>query len=291
MSHRPRRSVLYMPGSNQRALEKARSLPADSLILDLEDAVAPTMKVAARQQIGEAIAAGGYGQRELVVRVNSLDTEWAEDDICMVAKSAADALCIPKVETAEQVLHVAAMLDMAGAADSMAIWVMAETPKGILNIQQITTAHPRLRVVVMGTSDLAKELRVRHTPERLGLLGSLNQCVLAARANQLEILDGVYLDLDSDSGFAASCEQGRDLGFDGKTLIHPKQLAIANQVFGPGEQDVERAGRIIAAWREAEAAGQAVVLVDKQLVEVLHVEEARRLLEIHEAIQQLAVTE
>ena len=287
MLYRPRRSVLYMPGSNQRALDKARSLPADTLVLDLEDAVAPLMKVTARRQIAEAVAAGGYGQRELVVRVNGLDTDWAEDDIRMVASSGADALCMPKVETAAEVQQLAAMLEAFGAKDNLAIWVMAETPRGVMNIQQVAAAHPRVQVVVMGTSDLAKELRVRHTPERQGLLTSLNLCVLAARAHGLEILDGVYLDLDDPSGFAASCEQGRDLGFDGKTLIHPKQLEEANRTFGPGEQELERATRIITAWQEAEAEGKAVVLVDNKLVEVLHVEEAQRLLAIHQAIQSM----
>lgn len=287
MDYRPRRSVLYMPGSNQRALEKARSLPADTLVLDLEDAVAPAMKVTARQQIDEAIAAGGYGHRELVVRVNGLETRWAEEDIRMVASSGADALCIPKVETAAEVQEVVAILEAAGAKDTLSIWVMAETPLGVLNIGQVAAAHPRVQVVVMGTSDLAKELRVRHTPERQGLLTSLNLCVLAARAHGLEILDGVYLDLDDPSGFVASCEQGRDLGFDGKTLIHPKQLEEANRAFGPGERELERAARIIAAWQEAAAEGKAVVLVDNKLVEVLHVEEARRLLAIDQTIQAM----
>lgn len=287
MLYRPRRSVLYMPGSNQRALDKARSLPADSLVLDLEDAVAPAMKVTARQQLADALAAGGYGRRELVVRINGLDTQWAEEDIRMVASSGADALCMPKVETAAQVLLVADRLEALGASDKLAIWVMAETPRGVLNIQQVAAAHPRVQVVVMGTSDLAKELRVRHTLERQGLLTSLNLCVLAARANGLEILDGVYLDLDAPSGFVASCEQGRDLGFDGKTLIHPKQVEAANRVFGPGEQELARAERIISAWQEAEAEGKAVVLVDNKLVEVLHVEEARRLLAIDQAIQAM----
>lgn len=289
MQYRPRRSVLYMPGANQRALEKARSLPADSLVLDLEDAVAPAMKATARQQIAAALAAGGYDHRELVVRINGLGSEWAEDDIKMVAASGADALCLPKVESAAQVQQAAQLLDAAGAADALAIWVMAETPLGILNIQQIAAAHTRVAVIVMGTSDLAKELRVAHTPGREGLLTSLSLCVLAARAHDLEILDGVYLDLDDEAGFADSCEQGRAIGFDGKTLIHPKQIAAANQAFGPAHQELERARRIITAWDEAQAQGKAVVLVDDKLVEVLHVEEARRLLEIDQAINAMTI--
>lgn len=284
MLHRPRRSVLYMPGANQRALEKARTLAADSLVLDLEDAVAPAMKVTARQQIATAIASGGYGHRELVVRINGLDSDWAQEDIRMVADSAADALCMPKVETAAQVQQVAALLDVAGADASMAIWVMIETPPGVLNAKAIAGAHPRVKVLVMGTSDLAKELRVPHTPEREGLQPALGLCVLAARANGLDILDGVYLDLDDEPGYVASCEQGRTLGFDGKTLIHPKQVAAANAVFSPDALELDRAGRIIEAWREADAEGKAVVLVDGKLVEILHVEEARRLLAIAEAI-------
>ncbi len=280
-TYRPRRSVLYMPGSNERALEKARSLPADTLILDLEDAVAPEMKLQARALIADAISQGGYGQRELVVRVNALDSCWGEDDVRMVAVSGADALCMPKVESAAEVAATVRLLEAAGAPETLALWVMAETPRGILNIEQVAAAHPRIQVIVMGTSDLAKELRVRHTPARLGLLSSLSLCVLAARANNLEILDGVYLDLDDESGFAASCEQGRDLGFDGKTLIHPKQLATANRVFGPAADELERAQRIVEAWREAEAEGKAVVLVDNKLVEILHVEEAQRLLAIN----------
>lgn len=280
---RPRRSVLYMPGSNQRALEKAKTLPADALVLDLEDAVAPAQKAAARAQVVAAVAAGGYGGRELVIRINPLDSEWGEADLDAVAASCADAVCLPKIESAAQVLRVAQRLEDAGNT-TMAIWAMIETPRGVLDVQAIAGAHPRLTLLMMGTSDLAKELRVPHTPARLGFLTAIGLCVLAARAYGLDVLDGVYLDLQDEAGFRASCEQGRELGFDGKTLIHPNQVETANAVFGPAAAEVARAERIIAAWREAEARGEGVVVVDGKLVENLHVAEAQRLLAIAAAI-------
>lgn len=287
MPFRPRRSALYMPGSNLRALEKAKTLSADALILDLEDAVAPDSKALAREQVVASIQAGGYGSRELVVRVNGLDTEWGLEDIRAVATSGADAICLPKVEAAAEVEELVRLLDDAGAPETMEVWVMSETPKGVLNINEVAAAHWRLSVIVMGTSDLAKDLRVPHTPDRLGFLTSLGLCLLAARANNVDILDGVYLDLDDDAGYRASCEQGRELGFDGKTLIHPKQLQAANEVFGPSEDELGRCQKIIAAWDSAETQGQGVVLVDGKLVENLHVEEARRCLAIAAAIEEL----
>lgn len=286
MINRPRRSVLYMPGSNTRALEKAKSLAADSLILDLEDAVAPSAKIDARNNIANVLAAGGYGRRELVVRINSLDSEWGEEDVAMVATSAADAICVPKVETAAQVHGILACLTKYNASNDLPIWVMCETPLGALNIQEIAAASDRIQVIVMGTSDLAKELRVPHTPQRLGFLSALGLCVLAARAYGQEILDGVYLDLNDSEGFVDSCKQGRELGFDGKTLIHPKQLAEANQVFGPSAEDIQHAKKLIIAFEEAEEAGQGVVLVDGKLVENLHVDEAKRILAIYKLIEQ-----
>ncbi len=284
MELRPRRSVLYMPGSNARALEKAKSLPADSLVLDLEDAVAPDMKKAAREQVVQAVQVGGYGYREMVIRVNGLDTEWAEADILAVAKAPVAAVCVPKVETPEQVLRVVALLDQGGATESVQVWVMIETPKGVLNVQAIASAHPRLSLLMMGTSDLAKEMRMPHTPDRIGFVPSLSLCVLAARANGLDILDGVHLDIHDQDSLRAVCQQGRNLGFDGKTLIHPSQIDVTNEVFGPAKEDVERAGRIIEAFAEAERAGKGVVVVDGKLVENLHVEEARRTLAIAKAI-------
>lgn len=290
MPHRPRRSVLYMPGSNLRALDKAKTLPADTLILDLEDAVSPDAKALARQQVVASIQAGGYGNRELVVRVNGLDTDWGMDDIRAVATSGANAICLPKVEAAAEVEELVRLLDDAGAPETMKIWIMSETPKGVLNINEVAASHWRLAVIVMGTSDLAKDLRVPHTPDRLGFLTSLGLCLLAARANNVDILDGVYLDLDDEPGYRASCVQGRELGFDGKTLIHPKQLSAANEVFGPSADELTRCEKIIAAWAEAEAGGQGVVLVDGKLVESLHVEEARRLLVIAAEIDKLQVS-
>ena len=286
MRIRPRRSVLYMPGSNQRALEKARTLPADCLVLDLEDAVAPASKGAARQLVVEAVASGGYGRRELVIRINALDTEWGEDDLVAVAGSRAHAICLPKVESAAQVLAVANALDNLGVPVDMAIWAMLETPRGILRAEEIAGAHPRLRVLVMGTSDLAKDLRVPHTPDRLGLLASLGHSVLAARAYGLDILDGVHLDIADGEGFRAICAQGRKLGFDGKTLIHPSQIAAANAAFGPDEAAIEHAQRTLGVWDEAQREGRGVALLDGRLVENLHADEARRVLAIAAVIEE-----
>lgn len=282
MTIRPRRSVLYMPGSNARALEKARTLPADSLILDLEDAVAPDQKPAAREQVLEAVNAGGYGEREVVVRVNGFDTPWGRDDIVAFANAPIAALCLPKVESAREVNAVVQLLKQENS--TLKLWLMAETPRGILNIDEICGADKRNEVIVMGTSDLAKELRVPHTPDRLGMQTSLQLCVLAARAHGLDILDGVYLDIKDEAGYAAACDQGVALGFDGKTLIHPSQIESANKAFAPSAEIIERAGRIVDAWQAAKAEGKAVAVVDGKLVEVLHFEEAKRHLAIHEAI-------
>jgi citrate lyase subunit beta/citryl-CoA lyase len=287
MNIRPRRSVLYMPGSNQRAMDKAKGLLADCLVLDLEDAVAPAQKPDARKLAVEAVAGGGYGRRELAIRINALDTEWGEDDLLAVAGSRADAICVPKVESAEQVLAVANTLDNLGVSLDMAIWAMLETPRGILRAEEIAAAHPRLKVLVMGTSDLAKDLRVPHTPDRLGLLTALSASVLAARAHGLDILDGVHLDIADAAGFRAICEQGRKLGFDGKTLIHPSQVAAANEVFGPGEAVVEHAQRVLAVWDEAQREGRGVALLDGKLVENLHADDARRVLAVAATIAAL----
>ncbi|MDJ0935752.1 MAG: CoA ester lyase, partial [Kiloniellales bacterium] len=256
---RPRRSVLYMPGSNARALEKGRSLPADALILDLEDAVAPDAKDQARGQIAEAVTAGGYGRRELAIRVNGLDTPWGRDDVAAAAACGPDALLLPKVETATMVAELEALMVEAGAPDRTAIWCMMETPLGMLNAKEVAGASKRVACLVMGTSDLVKDLQAAHTPQRLPVLTSLSLCILAARAYGQAILDGVHLDLQDDAGFAASCVQGKELGFDGKTLIHPKTIAKANEVFAPSPAEVEQAHKIIAAHAEATAAGKGVV--------------------------------
>ncbi len=284
---RPRRSVLYMPGSNARALEKGRSLPADGLILDLEDAVAPDAKAAARDTIAQALAAGGYGARELVVRVNGLNTPWGYDDLRMAAASGADAVLLPKVESADAVRQAEAVLRAAGAPAGQTIWCMMETPLGILNVKEIAGASPTVGALVLGTSDLAKDLHAAHTAQRLPMITSLGLCLLAARAYGLAVLDGVHLDLNDDEGFAASCRQGRELGFDGKTLIHPKTIAACNAAFAPDADEIAQAHRIIAAHAEAAAVGKGVVLVDGKLVENLHVENARRLVALAEAIGRM----
>ncbi len=283
---RPRRSVLYMPGSNARALAKGKTLPADGLILDLEDAVAPDAKEQAREQVVAAVRGGGYGHRELFVRVNGLDTRWGHADLCAAAASGAHAVLLPKVESADEVRRAERVLVAAGAPDGLALWCMMETPRGILHAEEIADASPRLAGFVLGTSDLAKDLHAAHTAMRLPMLVSLGTCLLAARAAGIAILDGVHLDLGDEEGFRASCVQGAELGFDGKTLIHPKQLAPANEVFAPSPAAVERSLEIIAAWDEAQKEGKGVVVVDGRLVENLHVEDARRLVALADAIAQ-----
>ena len=289
MTIRPRRSLLYMPGSNARALDKARSLPADGLILDMEDAVAPDAKQLAREQIVAALDEGGYGHREIMVRINALSTPWGADDITAVcaAGNPADAMLIPKVSTAADVVEAITAFENAGCAASVDFWIMAETPLCILNIAEVAAAHPRLKGIVMGTSDLSKDTRVRHTPDRMGFITALNLCVYAGRANGLDIIDGVQLDLEDEELLLLSCEQGRDLGFDGKSLIHPKQIAVANATFAPDAEELASARNIIEAFEEATAQGKGVVVVNGRLVENLHVEEAQRQLALAEAIEQL----
>jgi citrate lyase subunit beta / citryl-CoA lyase len=283
-SIRPRRSVLYMPGSNARALEKAKSLPADGLIFDLEDAVAPDAKASARDQVRAAVRAGGYGPREIIVRVNALITPWGQADLAAVAAVGADAVLLPKVESADGVRQALAVLDAAGGPPDLPIWCMMETPRAMLRAEEIAAAHARIGGLVMGTSDLAKELHAAHTPERLPMITALGLCLLAARAGGLAILDGVHLDLEDEVGFAASCRQGAELGFDGKTLIHPKQVGPANAAFAPDAETLARARRIIEAHEQAARAGQGVVVVDGRLIENLHVVEARRQVQLAEAI-------
>jgi citrate lyase subunit beta/citryl-CoA lyase len=273
-----------MPGSNARALEKARSLDADVLILDLEDAVSPAQKAVARDQVLAAVTEGGYGRRELVVRINGFDTEWGRKDIEAFANAPISALCLPKVESAAEIHAVVQVLQQAGANANLKLWAMAETPRGVLAVSEIAGAHPRMDAIVLGTSDLAKDLRVPHTPQRLGMLTSLGMCVLAARAHGIDVFDGVHLDLDDENGLHTACEQGVELGFDGKTLIHPKQIAVTNQLFSPSSDTLARAEKIRLAWQAAEAEGKGVVLVDGRLVEALHVEEAVRVLAIAEQI-------
>jgi citrate lyase subunit beta/citryl-CoA lyase len=284
---RPRRSVLYMPGSNARALDKARSLPADGYILDLEDAVAPDSKEIARQQVCDAVKAGGFGQREIIIRVNALSTKWGYDDIAAASKSGANALLLPKVESADAIRHMEAIMRANGAPETMTIWAMMETPRSVLESQRIAESTPRMECLVMGTSDLAKELDCAHTHERLPFLASLGLCLLAARAAGLSILDGVYLDLNDEAGFEFACRQGQEFGFDGKTLIHPKQVAPCNRVFTPKSTDVDWSRRIIEAHTAAAARGEGVAVVEGKLIENLHVESALRLVTLADAIAAL----
>jgi len=274
-----------MPGSNPRALEKARGLAADGLIFDLEDAVAPAAKESARAIVAAALAGGGYGGRELVLRVNAIDTPWGHGDLAVAATMPIDAVLLPKVENADRVGLTVSLLDQFGAPERLAVWCMLETPRGILCAREIAAASPRLAALVLGTSDLTKDLHALATRDRLPLVTSLGLTILAARAHGLAILDGVHLDLADEDGFIASC-QGRELGFDGKTVMHPKQIAGANAAFAPTRDEIEWSRRIIAAHDEAVAAGKGVVLVDGRLVENLHVENARRLLGLADQIER-----
>ncbi|TXL70753.1 CoA ester lyase [Vineibacter terrae] len=285
---RPRRSVLYMPGANTRALEKARTLPADVLIFDLEDAVAPDAKETARANVVAAAASRAYGRREIVIRANGLNTAWGREDVLAIAGSGADAVLVPKLESAADVTAVVELLDEAGAPPSMAIWGMMETPRGILHAEEIAAASPRLACFVMGTNDLVKDLRARHTPMRLPMMVALGVAMLAARAHGLAILDGVYNDIQDAEGFRASCVQGLEMGFDGKTLIHPSQVEPCNEVFAPTAADLVQAEKIVAAFDAARAAGKGVVTVDGRMIENLHVEQAQRQLALAKAIADLA---
>lgn len=288
MAIRPRRSALYMPGSNARALEKARSLNADALILDLEDAVAPDAKAVAREQVTASVAAGGYGSREVVIRVNGLTTPWGHDDIVAAAKAGPDAILVPKVSSPGDVMRAAKELRDAGAPEHTRLWIMMETPLAILNADSIvrTAADPasRLSVLVMGTNDIAKETRARLTLGRQSMLAYLSICVAAARAHGVDILDGVFNDFSNEAGFRAECEQGRDFGMDGKTLIHPNQLAVCNEVFAPPAAEVDMARKIIAAFDLPENSAKGVLQLEGKMVERLHADMARRTVEIADAI-------
>jgi len=281
---RPRRSTLYMPGSNTRALEKAKSLAADSLILDLEDSVAADQKTAARENIARAVAEGGYGYREIAVRINPLSSPWGYDDLAMVSRSKADAVLLPKVESADMIRQAEGVMVQQGARAEMAVWAMMETPLGMLRAEEIAGSSPRLVCLVMGTSDLAKDLHASHTPDRMPMITSLGMCLLAARAFGLAILDGVHLDLRDDEGFAYSCKQGLAMGFDGKTLIHPRTIDVANETFAPSAEEVDWSKKIIAAHAEAMSQGKGVAVYEGKLIENLHVENAQRVVAMSEAI-------
>ncbi len=285
MTIRPRRSVLYMPGANRRAMDKARSLACDAIIFDLEDAVAESAKVEARGAVAEMISEGGYGYRELIVRVNGLETPWGADDVAVAAKLDVDGLLFPKVESAGQVTEIASAVDAAGGS-ALKLWLMIETPTGVLDVRTVAGASPRVECLVMGTSDLVKELRARHTPERHNLSCALQSCVLAARSEGVDILDGVHLDFRNLETLQLACEQGVSMGFDGKTLIHPSQIEAANDVFGYAEDAVADARAVMAAWREAQAQGKGVAELDGRLIENLHAAEAERVLAFAEAVEQ-----
>jgi citrate lyase subunit beta/citryl-CoA lyase len=278
--------VLFTPGSNSRALEKARALPADGVVFDLEDAVAPEAKVDARRQVAETLERGGYAPREVIVRVNDLNTSWGDDDLVALAPLEFDGVLLPKVDSAEQVRAAIEVLD-ANGGNRHALWVMIETPAGVLRAGEIAGASRRLACMVMGTSDLSKDMRLPAEDERLGLIAPLSWCVTVARAFGIDILDGVQLDLEDDTAYRQVCAQGRRLGFDGKTLIHPKQIATANEIFAPAAEEVEKAHEIIDAWEHARSEGRGITLVRGRLVETLHVEEAKRTLALVEAIREL----
>ena len=285
---RPRRSVLYMPGSNARALEKAKSLPADGVILDLEDSVAPDAKEAARDRVAAAVKAGGFGSREVIIRVNGVDTPWHADDLSAAAHAAPDAILVPKVSSPDVLERIGRRLLDMGTAHKTQVWAMIETPLAIFNIPAIAAeakdSEARLTVFVMGTNDLAKETRARLVPGRAPMLGWLSNCVAAARHYGLDILDGVYNDIGDGEGFAAECQQGVEFGFDGKTLIHPNQIEPCNQAFSPSAEEVAQARKIIAAFDLPENKSKGVVSIDGRMVERLHAEMARRTIAIADAI-------
>jgi citrate lyase subunit beta/citryl-CoA lyase len=274
-----------MPGANERALEKAKTIDADALILDLEDSVAPDSKVQGRTNVVAAVKSGEYGHRELAIRVNSIGTEWHDDDIAAAAAAGPDAILVPNVESAEQVQQLVAAIEAGGAPPHTQLWAMIETPRALLHAEEIATAHDRLTVVVMGTNDIVNETYGLHLPGRNAVvLTSLSWTLLAVRAAGKVIIDGVYNDVKNEEGFAAEARQGREMGFDGKTLIHPAQVEPCNEAFSPSEADIERAQGLISTFEEAKAAGQGVVTFNNKMVEELHVRDAQRILAFAEAL-------
>ena len=281
---RPRRSVLYMPGSNARALEKARTLPADALILDLADAVAPDAKDVARQQVADAVKARGFGKREIIIRINALSTPWGEDDLKAAVDAGPDAILVPKISRPEELHAIDAKI---GTASTARVWAMVETPLAILNIAAVASAGGRLSAFVMGTNDLIKEVRGSHTQDRMNLSAALGLSVLAGRANGLAVIDGVYNDIQNTEGFADICRQGRAFGFDGKTLIHPSQVDACNDIFAPSAADVEAARKVLAAFELPENKGKGAIKVDGRMVELLHAEIARQTVALSDAIAEM----
>jgi citrate lyase subunit beta / citryl-CoA lyase len=289
MTSRPRRSVLYMPGSNARALEKARTLPADAVILDLEDSVAPDAKATARKQVVEAVTAGGFGAREVIVRVNGLDSPWHVDDITAAARAAPDAILVPKMSTPQQIESIGQRLFDLQTNHRTRVWAMIETPLAIFNILALAAeaddSESRLAAFVMGTNDLAKDTRARIVPGRTPMVPWLMTCVAAARVYGIDILDGVYNDLGNAEGFVRECGEARDMGFDGKTLIHPNQIEPCNAAFSPSADEVAQARKIIAAFDLPENKDKGVVQLDGRMVERLHADMARRTVAIARAIE------
>lgn len=276
-----------MPGANAKALEKAKSLPADVLLLDLEDSVAPEAKADARAQVAAAVKERGYGRREVIVRINALSTPWGGDDIDAAGAAGPDGMLAPKVESADQVRALNAAMSHAGFARDATLWVMIETPRAILNIAEIAAAarDTRLAVFVLGLNDLAKESRARAGATRAPFFAALSLAVTAARAEGLAAIDGVFNDIADAAGFEAECRQGLEFGFDGKTLIHPSQIEMANTVFAPTEEELTRARAVIAAFALPENAGKGVIKVDGRMTELLHLEEAKRVVAVAEAIE------
>ena len=285
-TYRPRRSVLYMPAANERALEKAKDIQADALIFDLEDAVAPDSKEVAREQACAAAASSEYGNRDLTIRCNGLDTPWGKDDVLAAAAAGPAAVVIPKVDGSSYLDEISELLNQGGAPSSTQIWAMVETPIGILHVEEIAR-HERMSVMVMGTNDMAKELRASITADRRALLPYLAMCLLSARAAGVAILDGVYNDIKDESGFKDVCVQGAEMGFDGKTLIHPNQVAPTNEIFSPSLDELDFHRRIIEEFEAAEKDGRGVLTVDGKMIENLHVDEARRALAVADAIAAL----
>jgi citrate lyase subunit beta/citryl-CoA lyase len=282
---RPRRSVLYMPGANERALEKAKTIDADALILDLEDSVAPDSKVAGRENVCAAVQSGEYGHRELVIRVNSIGTEWHDDDVAAAAAAGPDAILVPKVESAEQVRSLITAMGAAGAPETTQLWAMIETPTALLHAEEIAAAHERLTVIVMGTNDIVNETFGLHVAGRNSLvLTALAWTLLAVRAAGKVVIDGVYNDVKDAEGFDAEARQGREMGFDGKTLIHPSQVDPANVAFSPSDDDVERARGMIAAFEEAAAENKGVATFNGKMIEELHIRDANRILAFADAL-------
>jgi citrate lyase subunit beta / citryl-CoA lyase len=291
MQGRPRRSVLYMPGSNERALEKAKSLPADALILDLEDAVAPDAKLAARSQVCAAVKSGGYGSREIVIRVNALETPWGTEDILAACDAKPDAILVPKVVHAGDIVSVAKILQGVHAPEKIRLWAMMETPMAILNARTIAAtavyAENRLDCLVMGTNDLLKESRARALHDRFAVIPWLAMTLVAARAYRLDIIDGVYNDFRDEQGLRDECERGRILGMDGKTLIHPSQVGPCNEIFSPTEEEVDWSRKVIDAFGRKENEGKGVIVVEGRMVERLHFAMAQRTVAIAEQIRML----